>query len=156
MCVWKSLLQPSHNHTLTLTLSHSQIQGTDRKPLKKSRSLFRRRGSRQSDDVTKETTEESHNRPRVSSDDARALVDSVGKERNLEREVKVLKECIAEKVAEIEQLRLRNVEQCTSMAQMEEDFTAQLKAMKNLCKKLNDEKEELEFKLTNREAANTV
>ena len=61
--------------------------------------------------------------------------------------MKVLKECIAEKVSEIEQLRLRNVEQCTSMAQMEEDFTAQLRAMKNLCKRLSDEKEELQQKL---------
>ena len=117
--------------------------------MKKSRSLFRRRGSsRPSEEAGKDAgSDESSSRSRVSSDDARGLVESAGKERNLELEVKVLKQCIAEKVSEMEQLRLRNVEQCTSMAQMEEDFTAQLKAMKSLCKRLSDEKEELQEKL---------
>ena len=116
---------------------------------KKSRSIFRRRGSRPNEDPNKDgASDESASRLRVSSDDTRGLTDSAGKERNPELEVKVLKECIAEKVSEIEQLRLRNVEQCTSMAQMEEDFTAQLKAMKTLCKRLNDEKEELQEKLS--------
>ena len=129
-----------------------QIQGSERhnsEKIKKSRSLFRRRGSsKPNEEPTKDTgADEYLNRSRVSSDDACGLTDSVGKDRNLELEVKVLKECIAEKVSEIEQLRLRNVEQCTSMAQMEEDFTAELKAMKNLCKRLSDERDELQEKL---------
>ena len=62
--------------------------------------------------------------------------------------MKVLKECIAEKVGVIEELRTRNSEQCTRVAQMEEDFTLQLEALKSMCKKLSDEKEELEKRLS--------
>jgi hypothetical protein len=121
-------------------------RSSNEKSAKKSRGgLFKRRGSKPYDEVGKDTIEEISTRPRVTSDDARGLVNSGGKERNFEREVKLLKECIAEKVSEIEQLRLRNVEQCTSMAQMEEDFTTQLKALKSLCKRLSDEKEKLEM-----------
>ena len=77
-------------------------------------------------------------------EDQHVVVESGGKERDFEQEVKVLKDCIAEKVKIIEELKLRNAEQCTSMAQMEDDFATELKALKKMCKKLSDEKDELE------------
>ena len=56
----------------------------------------------------------------------------------------VLKECITEKVAEIEELRMRNTYQCNNVMQMEEDFTSQLRAVKQMVQRLTDEKESLE------------
>ena len=116
--------------------------------MKKSKTigLFKRKGSKAFDEIGKEAVEElSHSNK---TEDPRGFVDSGGKERNYEQEVKLLKECIAEKVAEIEELRLRNLEQCTTMAQMEEDFAAQLKAVKIMCRKLSDEKEALERRIS--------
>ena len=143
-----SLPPPTHS-AIKIQGNDKHVKNAAEKTVKKSRSIFRRRGSRPNDEASSRDAaiEEVSDRPRVSSDDARCLTESTGKERQLEREVRALKECIAEKVSEIEQLRLRTVEQCTSMAQMEEDFTVQLTAMKNLCKEMSDEKERLEGRL---------
>lgn len=97
--------------------------------------------------MSKEITDELSDQPQCNTEDQGGLGDS-GKERNYEQEVKLLKECIAEKVAEIEGLRSRNLDQCNIVRRMEEDFSSQLTALKHLCQKLSDEKEALEEKIS--------
>ena len=137
--------------------SHVQLQvgsgeklSLDKSFSKKSKNIFKRKGSKGFDDVGKETIEEmsdqvhpKSDQPHSNTEDQRGRGDS-GKERNYEQEVKLLKECIAEKVTEIEGLRSRNLSQCNIVKQMEEDFSCQLKGMKEMCQKLSDEKEMLE------------
>ena len=94
-----------------------------------------------------ELSDSKSDQPHSNTNDRGGLGDS-GKERNYEQEVKLLKECIAEKVAEIEGLRSRNLIQCNIVKQMEEDFSCQLKAMKDMCQKLSDEKEMLEKQIS--------
>lgn len=115
-----------------------------------TKSIFKRKLSKPFDDISKEAIEELsiRERPRVSStEDPKGLVESSGKERNFEKEMQLLKECIAEKVALIEDLRIRNAEQCLNISRMEEDFSSQLKATNDLCQKLSEEKEALEKQL---------
>ena len=73
---------------------------------------------------------------------------AMGKTRNFEKEANHLKECIAEKVSVIRELREHNSELSANVVQMEENFSSQLQAMTNMCQKLCDEKEALERRLS--------
>ena len=138
-----------------LELVSQQLQASEHKSGEKissdknktsTKNIFKRKGSRQFDDVSKETVEELSERRRGSSTDDPK--ECSGKERNFEQEIQLLKECIAEKVTLIEELRTRTSEQCLSISRMEEDFSSQLKAMNDLCQKLSKEKEELEKQIS--------
>lgn len=63
---------------------------------------------------------------------------------------------IAEKVAEIEELWMRNTYQCNNVIQMEEDFTSQLRALKQMVQRLTDEKESLERRISQQQKSNST
>ena len=125
----------------------NQLQIADKKKGKKSKR------KKSSEDASKESVEDTSDRSRSSTADS-GKIDPLGKERNFELEVNVLKECIAEKVAEIEELRMRNTYQCNNVMQMEEDFTSQLRALKQMVQRLTDEKESLERPISQQKKSN--
>ena len=59
-------------------------------------------------------------------------------------------------MAEIEELQMRNTYQCNNVMQMEEDFTSQLKALKQMVQRLTDEKESLERHISQQQKSSST
>lgn len=125
-----------------ITLINYNLQVGEKTSGKKGKKTKWRRLSKNPDDCGKERETYGDHSDRSRSDSGNTA-DS-GKERNYEREINLLKECIAEKVANIEELRLHNLNQNECVLRMEEDFSSQLRAMKYMCQKLSEEKDSLE------------